>query len=310
MKYLITASLALDMILGDPYRKTHPIVLIGKFIQRVEAFLQNWSSFLSKKIQGIILWAVIVGGSYFTTKLLIVTIFKISIDLGKCFSIWLLYTTLAAKNLADEAIKIYNLLEDSDMEKARSQLSWIVGRDTENLTAPEISRAVVETVAENTIDGIISPLFYAFIGGAPLAMAYKAVNTLDSMVGYKNEKYEEFGWFSAKIDDVFNYIPARLGGLIMLLAVGILGFDIKQSFDIVVRDAKKHKSPNSGVPEAIVAGALGIRLGGMNTYFGIPSFRAFIGDRSRDIVPEDIVKAVYISLMATFIALILGVFFT
>ena len=201
-----------------------------------------------------------------------------------------IYTTLATKCLKDEAKKIYEVLKTGDLQKSRTQLSYIVGRDTANLDEKEIIRATVETVAENTVDGLIAPLFYAFIGGAPLAMAYKAINTLDSSVGYKNEKYLHIGFASAKIDDIANYIPSRIAVILFTIGNFFLRNDYKNCFKIAIRDRKNHKSPNCAFSEGAVAGALGIQLGGTNVYFGEVVYKPTIGDKTREIEVEDIAR--------------------
>jgi adenosylcobinamide-phosphate synthase len=235
------------------------------------------------------LWFITVGVTYLVTYLIV----KLSSFIPGGFLIAnsiLIYTTLATKCLKDEAIKIYKVLKSGDIEKSRIQLSYIVGRDTTSLDGGEIIRATVETVAENTVDGIIAPMFYAFIGGAPLAMAYKAINTLDSTVGYKNEKYMNLGFASAKIDDIANYIPARISVLLMTIGSLILGYDYKRCFKISIRDRKNHKSPNCAYSEGAVAGALGVQLGGTNIYFGKEVYKPTIGDKIRKIEIEDIVR--------------------
>ena len=217
----------------------------------------------------------------------------------------LIYTTLATKCLKDESVKIYKVLKTGDLEKSRIQLSYIVGRDTTNLNEKEIVRATVETVAENTVDGIIAPLFYGFIGGAPLAMAYKAVNTLDSTVGYKNDKYYYLGFASAKIDDIANYIPARLGVILLSLGSLFAGFNFKDALKIGIRDRKNHKSPNCAFSEGAVAGALGIQLGGTNVYFGKEVYKPTIGDKTREIEIEDIVRTNKIMYSSSIISIII-----
>ena len=217
----------------------------------------------------------------------------------------LIYTTLATKCLKDEAVKIYKVLKTGDLEKSRIQLSYIVGRDTTNLSEKEIVRATVETVAENTVDGIIAPLFYGFIGGAPLAMAYKAINTLDSTVGYKNDKYYYLGYASAKIDDIANYIPARLGVILLSLGSLFVGFNFKNALKIGIRDRKNHKSPNCAFSEGAVAGALGIQLGGTNVYFGKEVYKPTIGDKNREIEIEDIVRTNKIMYSSSIISIII-----
>lgn len=310
MGIIVFLAFLLDILLGDPARPTHPIVLIGKFIAIIERKLRQVArTSRGLKAAGVVLWFLTVSLAYIATYCIIKTAYKISPWLGHGISLWLTYTTLAARCLADEALGIYREIKKKDLEKARKRLACIVGRDTYDLPVDEICRATVETVAENTIDGIISPLMYAFIGGAPLAMAYKAVNTLDSMVGYKNERYEHMGWFSARMDDVANFIPARIGGILMLIAAAFLKLDIKGGVKTVLSDAKKHKSPNSGIPEAIAAGVLGIRLGGWNSYGGVLSFREYMGEGLRQIQPEDIKTTVKLSFYTAIIGLIAGEIF-
>jgi len=307
MGNLIFAAFLLDLILGDPRRPTHPVVLIGKLISFLEKpFRRFFRTNSGIRFGGAILWFMTVGLSYVLTFIVIKWAYRINIWMGYIVSVWLLYTTLAVRNLSDEAMGIFYELRNGAIEKARMRLSGIVGRDTRELAVDEICRATVETVAENTVDGILSPLLYAFIGGAPLAMAFKAASTLDSMVGYKDERYLYFGWFSAKMDDILNYVPARLGGAFMLIAAKVLGLDARRGLMTALRDAKKHESPNGGIPESITAGAMGIRLGGMNYYSGQPNFRAYMGEKLRDTVSDDIKTAVALSIVSSIIALIAG----
>ncbi|CEH35839.1 adenosylcobinamide-phosphate synthase CbiB [Romboutsia lituseburensis] len=280
----------IDLIIGDPYSFPHPVRYIGKLIKVTENKIRNIAKTdKGLKIGGFILWAITVGLTYLVTYM-IVKLFSFIPGGYIIANSILIYTTLATKCLKDEAVKIYNVLKTGDIEKSRIQLSYIVGRDTTHLDEGEIIRATVETVAENTVDGIIAPMFYAFIGGAPLAMAYKAINTLDSTVGYKNEKYKELGFASAKIDDIANYIPARIAVLLMAIGSLVLGYDYKKASQIAVRDRKNHKSPNCAYPEGAVAGALGVQLGGTNIYFGQAVYKPTIGDKVREIEIEDIVK--------------------
>lgn len=307
MEILIFLAFLLDMILGDPRRSTHPVVLMGKLISTLENPLRKiFRSPGGLRFGGILLWFVTVGLSYTLTSFVIKWFYEINIWLGHASSVWLLYTALAVRNLADEAMGIFFELKNDDIHKARVRLAGIVGRETEGLSRNEICRATVETVAENTVDGIISPLFYAFLGGPPMAMAFKAASTLDSMVGYRNDKYLYLGWFSARMDDILNYIPTRLGGILMLVASALIGLDAKRGLRTAFKDAKKHESPNGGIPESIMAGALGIRLGGINYYFGRAHFRAYMGEKLRDIVPGDIKKAVALSIGTSVISLIIG----
>ncbi len=200
---------------------------------------------------------------------------------------------------------VYRALTSGSIEDSRRQLSYIVGRDTSQLTKPQIIRAVVETVAENTVDGVIAPLFYLFIGGVPLGMAYKAINTLDSMVGYKNEKYRAIGCVSARMDDLANLIPARLSWLLLTGAAALMWLNVRHALFIGWRDRYKHKSPNCAWPEATVAGALGVRLGGPNTYFGELVEKPWIGDELREICQNDIKLTIRLMFLASFLAFVL-----
>lgn len=294
-----------DLIVGDPYSFPHPVIYIGKLIKLVEKNIRKvCKSDKSLKIGGFVLWIITVGLTYLITYF-IVSLFSFNKFTFLVVNSFIIYTTLATKCLKDEAIKIYEVLKSGDLEKSRLQLSYIVGRDTTNLSESEIIRATVETVAENTVDGIIAPLFYAFIGGAPLAMAYKAVNTLDSMVGYKNDKYMNLGFASAKIDDICNFIPARISVLMMTIGSLILSYDYKNCFKVAIRDRKNHKSPNCAYPEGAVAGALGIQLGGTNIYFGKAVYKPTIGDKLREIEIDDIVRTNKIMYASSITSLIL-----
>ncbi|WP_195238804.1 adenosylcobinamide-phosphate synthase CbiB [Romboutsia sp. 1001285H_161024_C4] len=280
----------IDLIVGDPYSFPHPVRYIGKLIKKTESIIRKKAkSDKDLKIGGFFLWFIVVGITYLVTYLIL----KLSSLIPGGFLVAnsiLIYTTLATKCLKDEAVKIYNVLKTGDIEKARIQVSYIVGRDTTQLNEGEIIRATVETVAENTVDGIIAPMFFAFIGGAPLAMAYKAVNTLDSTVGYKNEKYKDLGFASAKIDDIANFVPARISVLLMSIGSLLVGHNCKEALKIGIRDRKNHKSPNCAYAEGAVAGALGVQLGGTNIYFGKAVYKPTIGDKHREIEVEDIVR--------------------
>lgn len=279
-----------DLILGDPYSFPHPVRYIGKLIRYIEKRVRKVAKTdKDLKIGGFVLWFFTVIPTYLITYL-IIQLSSFNLYLYVFVNSFIIYTTLATKCLKDEAVKIYRLLKTGDLEQSRIQLSYIVGRDTEHLSESEIIRATVETVAENTVDGIIAPMFFAFIGGAPLAMAYKAINTLDSTVGYKNEKYVHIGLASAKIDDIANYIPARLSVLLISIGSLVLGYNYKNSIKIAIRDRKNHKSPNCAFPEGAVAGSLGIQLGGTNIYFGQEVYKPTIGDKDREIESGDIVK--------------------
>ncbi len=295
----------LDLVIGDPYSFPHPVRFIGNLIRFTEGKIRIiFKSKKQLKIGGFLLWTITVGFTALVTNLILNLLCINNIFYVIIASI-ILYTTLSTKCLADEAKKIYEVLKTGDIEKSRKQLSYIVGRDTTSLNENEIIRATVETVAENTVDGIISPMMYGFIGGPVIAMAYKAINTLDSMVGYKNEKYGDIGFASAKIDDIANFIPARITPFFMMIASFILGFNSKKSIKIAMRDRKNHKSPNCAYAEGAVAGALEVQLGGTNMYFGEKVYKPTIGDKDRELEAEDILRTNKIMYLTSFIALVI-----
>lgn len=275
----ITIAVILDFFIGDPPDWPHPVKWMGSLIHRLEGM---WNKGKHKKAKGIAMLAVVlftVGG---LTFLLVSFFFQIHPVAGILAEAILISTAIAQKSLKDAAITVYVPLEKGEMENARQNLSYIVGRDTDRLDEQGIVRATVETVAENTSDGITAPLFWALLGGAPLALIYRAINTCDSMVGYKNERYLEFGWASARLDDAVNWIPGRMTAVCMLIGKRPVYFSRNDAWTIVLRDAKKHLSPNSGWGEAAAAAILGVQLGGVNYYKGIVSIRAVMGD---EIVP-------------------------
>jgi len=294
----------LDLIIGDPYNMPHPVRIIGSYINLFEKAIRKvCKGSNALRIAGVILTISTVSISYGAVYFILKFSQSISQWLYFILSTVPMYYCIAGKCLHKEAYKIMKALIQGDMPEARKLLSYIVGRDTDKLDEREIARGVIETVSENTSDGIIAPLFYMFIGGAPLAMAYKAINTLDSMVGYKNDQYKDFGWASAKLDDIANYIPARITALCMVAGAFMLGMDYKNSFRIVLRDGRKHLSPNSGYPEAAAAGALGIMLGGANYYFGKLVVKPTIGDKIKSIEAKDIKQMVKLMYASWFIAL-------
>lgn len=302
----------LDLILGDPRWIYHPVVAIGKLISFLEKILYR---FKNKILTGFILNIITLSLTF------IISLFFTY--LGVFFEIFFLFTTLATKSLADEGKKVYRILKSGDIEKAKKELSYLVSRDTANLSTNKVIMSIVETISENTVDGFVSPAFFAFLGSffevtifgkalslaLPFAMTYKAINTLDSMVGYKNEKYIEFGKFSARVDDVANFIPARLTGLLFVpIACIILGYNLKNSLKIFFRDRNKHSSPNSGQSEAAYAGALGIQFGGKISYFGKDYEKPTIGDKLKEFDYEDIKKAIYLLYTSSFVTVV--IFFT
>lgn len=279
----ILLAVIIDWIVGDPYWLPHPVIYIGKLISSLDKRGRKIckSNKGLKAFGGLIV--IIVASISFIIPFSILYLARNNLWFYHILNIVILWTTLAAKCLKDEAIKVYNSLKNRDIEDARLKLSYIVGRDTKELTESEIIRADVETVAENASDGIIAPLFYGIIGGAPLAMMYKGINTMDSMLGYMNEKYLYIGFFPAKVDDVFNLIPARLSGILMCLTAPVVKGSVLESFKIMIRDRKNHKSPNCAYPEAAAAGAMGIQIGGTNVYFGEVVYKPTIGDKNKEL---------------------------
>lgn len=273
---LVITSLLLDWLLGDPRWLPHPVVAIGRLVAALERVLRRFVA--NERSAGVLLLVLTVGVSVAAAWGLVLGAGFLHPAAGFAVEAFLGWTCLAARSLHDESGRVAEALARGDLPAARHALSLIVGRDTEALPEPEIWRGAVETVAENTSDGVIAPLFWLMVGGAPLAIAYKAVNTLDSMVGYKNERYLRFGWASASFDDLVNLVPARLTGVLMALAAPILGLSGRNAWRIMLRDGRNHSSPNSGIPEAAAAGALGVQLGGTNRYFGKPVAKPTIGD--------------------------------
>jgi adenosylcobinamide-phosphate synthase len=292
----------LDLLLGDPGGLPHPVKIIGNFAARLERALNRpGAGKIYLLSAGLASAAVVVALTFAVTFFLVEAAYRHLGRLGGgAVEVVLAYTTLSAKSLAGAAKEVLHPLLAGDLPEARRKLSMVVGRDTEHLDGTQVVRGAVETVAENTSDGVIAPLFYLALGGAPLAMAYKAVNTLDSMFGYKNERFLYFGRAAARLDDIANFIPARLSALFTVIASFLLnltgggrgGYSWRSSLRVLVKDRLNHTSPNSGYPEAAAAGALGVRLGGENSYFGVASVKPFIGEPSRPLVPERINESV------------------
>ncbi len=271
-------AVILDFILGDPNWLPHPIIYIGKLIGFLEKWLRDKLPNNKKLKWASLIMVFIVCITTYTIPYLLLRLTVINTTIFVIVNTLIIWTTLAAKSLHLAGIEVYNALAKDDIEDGRIKLSYIVGRDTTALSREEIIRGDVETIAENTSDGIIAPIIYAIIGGAPLAMMYKGINTMDSMVGYLNEKYKNIGFFPANIDDIFNFIPARLTGILMCLTAWIVNGNIIKALKIMIRDRKNHKSPNCAYPEGATAGALNIQLGGTNTYFGEVIEKPTIGD--------------------------------
>lgn len=280
----------LDMMLGDPVRMPHPVRLIGLVITKLEKKLYRGKNLLFK---GCILTILTAGFVLLVSSLLLAGAYLVGKTVGILVESVMTWQILAAKSLTDESMKVYDRLQDADLEGARYAVSMIVGRDTACLDSSGVIRAAVETVAENTSDGVIAPMIYLALGGPVLGFLYKAVNTMDSMIGYKNERYLYFGRMAAKADDFLNYIPARISAGMMLLSAFLLGrnFDGKRAYRIYRRDRKKHASPNAAQTESVLAGALGIRLAGDAYYFGKLVKKPYIGDDDRPVEAEDIRRA-------------------
>jgi len=308
MTYFITIQIIfayiMDLLIGDPEWLPHPIVLIGKVIEILEKGITKVIA--NKKIAGIILVFLVVVGTYFFVFVLIWFAARLHVILGIMVSIYFVFVSLSVKDLAIETKRVYISLRRHNLSLARKNLSRIVGRDTEDLNEREIIRASVETVAENTVDGIISPIFFAFIGGAPLSMAYKAINTLDSMVGYKNKRYIDLGWAAARLDDIVNFIPARISMVLIPIASFISGKGFRNSVRVILRDREKHASPNSGIPEAAFAGALGVRLGGANYYEGKLVEKSCIGDAEKSLELLDIKDSIRIMYACSALSIVFG----
>jgi len=297
----------IDLLIGDPRHLPHPVILIGKCISLLESFIRRlFSSPGTLKWSGVVIVIVIVGGSYASTVILLKLLALVHPLLAYLTGIWLISTTIAARGLSRAGRDIYILLNEGKLQAARQQVGMVVGRDSDRMESADISRATVETIAENTVDAVVAPLFYAFVAGPSGAMAYRAANTLDSMLGYKDERYLYLGWAAAKFDDIVNYIPARVTGFLMLLATWLTGRDVKGGLRAMLKDAARHPSPNAGIPESMVAGALRIRLGGLNYYRGKPSFRAYMGSSCSVILPGHIRSAIDLMLLTSFLAALLG----
>lgn len=301
----VVLAYLLDLLIGDPEGYPHPVRIIGGMVSHLESILRRYAkSGRDLKIAGFVLCGLTVILAFAATYVLLYIAGLIHPYLKYIFDVLIIYTCLATKDLGKAAERVYKALINGDVVESRKRLSYIVSRDTDGLDVENISRGAIETVAENISDGIIAPMFYAFIGGAPLAIFYKAASTLDSMVGYKNEKYINLGYASAKLDDILNFIPARITGLLIVIAAFFLGYDYKSSWKIFLRDRLKHQSPNSAHGEAAVAGALNIQLGGLNYYFGKPEIKPTLGDKKEKIAPQHIKDSIRIMYITSFLGLV------
>lgn len=299
-EYQIFAALLLDLVIGDPRWFPHPVKFIARLASALESLMRR--SIPNTRAAGTVtalLVILITGG---TVGILTICASRLHPVFGRVVSVLLLYTTFAARDLADHSKEVYGALGRSDLPHARFRTSWIVGRDTENLDESGVVRATVESVAENTVDGVTAPIFFAVIGGPVGAMVYKAINTLDSSFGYKNERYINFGWASARIDDFANFLPARLTAPIIVIAAAILRFYPINAIRICLRDHDKHASPNSGIPEATVAGALGVQLGGLLHKKGEPVEMPRLGEPIEMLEPKHILRANTLMIVTSFLS--------
>lgn len=306
--WAVLGGFVLDALFGDPAWLPHPVVYMGKAISKLEKFLRPR---LPKTPQGELLGGAIVAfclpvGTFLLTGLVCWGAARLHPLLGLAVQMFWCGQALAARGLVQESTNVYIELKKPDLPGARKAVSRIVGRDTAELTAEGVTKAAVETVAENASDGVIAPLLYMLIGGAPLALTYKAINTMDSMLGYKNEKYLYFGRVPAKLDDVANYLPSRLAALLWVAAAAFTHNDAKGAWKIWRRDRRRHASPNSAQTESACAGALGVQLAGPAYYFGQYYPKLTIGDALRPVEPEDILRANRMMVAESVLALAIG----
>ena len=295
--YILPAAFALDIILGDPHYLPHPVRWMGQAIEKLEAFFRRIHPNLT--ISGVLYAAVLILGTWLLVYLVLTAAHGIHPLLKILLDIVLIYYCISIRSLEDAAMEVSQCLAQKNIQTTRDKVAMIVGRDIANYNEDGLARATVETVAENLVDGVIAPLFFAAIGGAPLALAYKMTNTLDSMVGYKNKTYEQFGKASARIDDFLNYIPARLSVPVIALAAQILSGSGERSLMTAVREGANHSSPNAGYPEAAFAGALALKLNGPNYYNGILVDKPYIGVRFGQSSPGHIKEACDLMMLAS-----------
>jgi adenosylcobinamide-phosphate synthase len=300
----------LDVVLGDPRWLSHPVRLMGRVIAWYDSRVRRVSHGpIGERAAGIALALGLPALSYAAGWLAIELAGRAHVMLGAVVWVLLAWTALAARDLADHALAVQLTLEQGSLERARQAVAQIVGRDTAQLSESEVVRATVETIAESTSDGIIAPLFFLTLFGPPAALAYKAISTLDSMVGHQDPKYRYFGWASARLDDVVNWVPARITARLLVLAAGIVSWNPRrmgQAWRILRRDAHKHPSPNSGRPEAAMAGVLQVQLGGTNIYRGRREQRPYLGDPHVPLRLSHITEAVVLMWMTAFLGVVLA----
>lgn len=307
----LAVACLLDAAVGDPRWFPHPVRWMGLLVdwcdRRVHRLLLSPAK---QRMAGVLLAVALPVGVYAAGAMLVW--FGSSVDplWGSAATVLLAWTTLAARDLIDHVVSVQRALQSVSLMEARAAVAKIVGRDTEEMDESDIVRATVETIAESTADGIMAPLFYLVLGGAPLALAYKAISTLDSMIGHLDDRYRWFGWASARLDDAANFIPARITALLLVLSAGIVSRSwpaMRQAWRILLRDGRRHPSPNSGRPEAAMAGALGVQLGGINRYDGLPIERPCLGDPNQPLTRAHIGMALTLMLWTSLTGVLLGV---
>ncbi len=311
MAALITlCAFGLDWILGDPGAWPHPVRLIGQAIDRGEKAARRWAGESPERLRraGTILALAIVLAGMAAAYALLALAAHLAYFLLVAAALYLVYSALCLKELYRQTIIVEELIGRGDLPEARRRLSWVVGRDTENLDEAAVRRALIETVAENLSDGLVAPMFYLALGGPVLAWGYKAVNTLDSMIGYKNERFLDLGRFAAKLDDAAGFIPARLSAILIILSARLTGRDWRGAAKVWRRDGHLHASPNAGQPEAAMAGALGLRLGGPSSYGGLRHHKPYINEDGGEPGPPEVRAAEGLMLVAATLTLGLALF--
>ncbi len=304
----VLSGALLDWLIGDPRNMAHPVRLMGNLAQFTEKLARKWVP--TQRMAGLVTVIVVLAAVYFITSAVVDSAYGVSTYLGFIVSAVVIYTGIATRDLYDHAMHVYSALEANDIVEARRCVGMICGRDTKDMDSEAIVRATVESVAENLVDGVTCPLFFAFLGGPKLIMLYKAVSTMDSMFGYKNRKYIYFGWAPARLDDLAAFIPSRITGLLIPLAALFCGMKSSDALRIFLRDRSKHPSPNAGQSESAFAGALGIRLGGPSTYHGELHEKEYLGDAGETLNPGHITAALrlMITSMILFCAMMLLIF--
>ena len=302
VEFQVLVAFGVDLLLGDPRWLPHPVKLMGRFSSSIEAPLRRMIP--NARAAGIVAVFAVLTATAVAALMLVSGATRLHPIAGDIVSIALLYTCFAGRDLALHSHRVYRALAENDLPEARRRVAMLVGRDTEHLDEQEVVRGTVESVAENMVDGVTAPIFFAVIGGPAGALLYKAVNTLDSTFGYKNERYLQFGWASARLDDLVNYIPARLTAPLVAFTAALLGLRPLAAWRTFLRDGRKHPSPNSGLTEAAVAGALGVQLGGLNYYFGEPSERPRMGDSDHVLQRIHISQANQLMLLTSALALL------